>query len=577
MKKIESNNTSTPEHSLKFRVWPGIIIVLIQWFLRFIFPELVPGDNAVMIGVLGVALGGIALSAWWLFFSRVPLLDRWVAFVFIIVSLIIVSGFIDISIATANMGMMFTIYSIPVMCMAVVIWTLISRNSTRVMQRISLTITIIVASGFWLFLRTNGMTSDLHNDFDWRWRKTSEEKFLNQVSHESLTAPELNKTNANWPGFRGINRDGIIHGTRIKTDWIKYPPVILWRQQVGPGCSSFAVQDGLLYTQEQRGENEVVSCYNLLTGKPVWMHNDKARFWDSHAGAGPRGTPTYHNGRIYTFGATGILNALDALTGKTIWTRNAATDTHTKDSGWGFTSSPLIVDSLVIIAATGTLAAYDIYTGQPKWYGPNGAKGYSSPHFLNLQGTRQIVLMSDMGITSLDPQNGKLLWKYEWQTDDRILQPSVTSDSDLIVNGGLQSGLKRLSVKHEADRWQVKERWSTSDLKPYFNDFVINKDYAFGFNGRSLACIDNKTGKRMWQGGHYGGQILLLNDQELLLVLSEKGDLVLVSAKPDQYKEFSSFMAITGKTWNHPVLAGNILIVRNGEEMAAFKLPTENI
>jgi outer membrane protein assembly factor BamB len=409
---------------------------------------------------------------------------------------------------------------------------------------------------------------------------TPKEQFPAQAGDEPTALPpasEAKKAGVDWFGFRGPQRDGIVRGVRIATNWSASPAVELWRRPIGPGWSSFAVHGNLFYTQEQRGDDEVVSCYNLTTGQPVWIHRDAVRFFESNGGAGPRATPTISHSRLYTFGATGILNALDAGDGAVVWSRNVASDTGAKVPPWGFSSSPLVLDDLVIIAASGQLVAYDLATGELRWSGPAGTEGYSSPHLATIDGVAQILLMSGTGTTSVAPADGKVLWEYAWKGFP-IVQPALTPDGDILITASGGSGTRAIAVAHGPSGWTVEERWTSIGLKPYFNDFVVHNSHAFGFDGRILACIDLKDGTRKWKGGRYGnGQLVLLPDQDVLLVLSEEGKLALVRATPDQFTELARFPAIEGKTWNHPVLVGDVLLVRNGQEMAAFRLSLTSI
>jgi uncharacterized membrane protein YhaH (DUF805 family) len=572
-----------PNRKRQLRLWPGVVAVMLQWLVWFGVPMAAP--DATAFGAIGGLLGGLAVLVWWAFFSRAPQRERWGAVVLMIAAMAATPRILDQSIAKGMMGMTFVVYAIPVLSFALVAWAVASRRLADGPRRATMVAAILAACGLFVFLRTDGVTGDGRAQFAWRWTKSSEQQLLTRAGGEPSASPAspvalpsppaAARTGGDWPGFRGPHRDGIVTGVRIKTDWTTSPPVELWRRPVGPGWSSFAVRDGLLYTQEQRGDFEVVACYNAATGKPVWTHRDAARFWESNGGAGPRATPTLRDGRVYTFGATGILNALDAGNGAVVWTRNAASDTGAKVPGWGFSSSPLTVDDLVIVAVSGRLAAYDLATGNPRWRGPDGGDSYSSPHLLTIGGVAQVVLLSASGATSVAPADGSVLWKHSWP-GFAPLQPALTADGGVLIATGSAAGgigTRRLAVAHGPNRWTAEEVWTSTGLKPYFNDFVVHGGYAFGFDGGILACIDLQDGKRKWKGGRYGhGQLLLLADQDLLLVLSEEGELALVAAAPGQFTEIARFPAMEGKTWNHPVLAGDILLVRNGQEMVAFRL-----
>ncbi len=574
--------TDEPTRQKPLRLWPGVVIVTLMWLARYVVPIFVP--DALYFGVIGgVFGGGLAIVLWWVFFSRAPWPERLGTLVLMIIAAFATSFIIDESIATAMMGMMFPFYAIPILSLALVVGTVASRRLAIGPRRAVMVATILLACAGFTLLRTDGMTGNASHDFAWRWVETAEERLMAQASSEPTalaTSPAAVETEAEWPGFRGPNRDGVIPGVRIETDWSASPPIELWRRPVGPGVSSFAVRGNLFYTHEQRGDDEVVACYNVATGEPVWRHRDATRYWESHAGAGPRATPALSPaGRgVYTFGATGIVNALDARDGALVWSRNAVSDAKVKlppSSVWyGFSSSPLVVDDLVIVAARGKLVAYEIATGDPRWFGPDSGYGYSSPHLLTIDGVAQILLLNGPGVISVAPADGTLLWEHLWP-GTFILQPALTADDDVLICAGDSRaiGMRRITVAHGTDGWTTEERWTSDRLKPYFNDIVVHEGHAFGFDGSILACIDVEDGKRKWKGGRYGnGQLILLADQDLLLVLSERGELALVMATPDRFTELAWFPAIEGKTWNHPALVGDVLLVRNAQEMAAFRL-----
>ena len=602
------------------RLWPAVVIAIIQLIVMIGAPLVGLGDG-VAIGMLGGVAGALAIVLWWVLFSRARWFERVGAIVLMVVAVFAARAVAHESIVGAGQGMMIYFLPTPYLALALVAWAVATRHLQDGVRRASLVAAILLACAPFALIRTAGIKGGAGSEFHWRWTPTPEQLLLARASDEpgplppspatpssaapvevpkepetptakaaakpaaapappiaetiEAAAPAATETPAEWPGFRGPGRDSVIRGVRIETDWSKSPPVAIWRRPIGPGWSSFAVRGDLLYTQEQRGDDEIVSCYRLSTGEPVWRHRDAVRFYESNGGAGPRATPTLSRGRVYTLGATAVLNALDARSGKVVWSRNAATDTGRKIPEWGIASSPLVVDDIVVVAVSGTLAAYDLATGSPRWVGPQHGGSYSSPQLVTLDGVRQILVLSAPGAVSVSPADGKLLWEHTWE-GGAIVQPAITADGGVLINamsmmGGMAT--RRLAVTRGPGGWTAEERWTSNGLKPYFNDFVVHKGHAFGFDGSILACIDLEDGKRKWKGGRYGnGQLVLLADQDLLLVLSEDGELALVAATPDKFTELARFPALDAKTWNHPVLVGDVLLVRNGEEMAAFRL-----
>jgi len=601
------------------RLWPAVVIAIVQVLVMFGVPLVAP-DSGALIGMLGGVVGALAILVWWLLFSRAPWLERVGAIILMVAAVFATRAGAHASMVGAGQGMMIYFLPTPYLALALVAWAVTTRHLADGVRRAALVAAVFLACAPFDIIRTAGIKGGAGGEFHWRWTPTPEQLLLAKggdepkplppptavaaspgapaetaketpaaatasvtpaaataraAAEETPPASAAMDTPAEWPGFRGANRDSIIHGVQIKTDWSTSPPVEIWRRPIGPGWSSFAVHGDLLYTQEQRGDDEVVSCYRVSTGEPVWRHRDPIRFYESNGGAGPRATPTLSRGRVYTLGATALLNALDAATGKVVWSHNAATDTGRKTPEWGFTSSPLVVDDIVIVAVSGTLAAYDAATGKPRWVGPQHGGSYSSPQLATIDGVAQILLLSAPGVVSVSPADGKLLWEHTWE-GGAIVQPALMADGGILINamsamGGIAT--RRLAVARGTGGWTVEERWTSNGLKPYYSDFVVHKGHAYGFDGSILACIDLEDGKRKWKGGRYGtGQLVLLADQDVLLVTSEDGELALVKATPDQFTELARIPALNSKTWNHPVLIGDRLLVRNGEEMVAFRL-----
>ncbi|MBT4865968.1 MAG: PQQ-binding-like beta-propeller repeat protein [Planctomycetaceae bacterium] len=396
----------------------------------------------------------------------------------------------------------------------------------------------------------------------------------------------LEITDDDWPRFRGAQGDSIVRGVTIRTDWKENPPQPLWRHPVGPAWSSFTIADNLLFTQEQRGLEEVVVCYDALTGREIWLHENNERHSTLMGGTGPRATPTLYESRLYVMGATGILNCLDPLTGKVHWATNILEDAGADGKAaqnvqWGMAASPLVFDDVVVVNPGGdqgkSVIVYDRLTGQQKWASGKQPASYAGPILETIQGKRQLLIFDAIGTAGYDPQNGKELWRFAWSNSPKInvAQPIVRDESLVLISSGYGTGSALLEIENvSGDNWTVKPRWrKPGQFKLKFNDAVYKDGYLYGLDEGILACFEFKTGKKLWKRGRFGhGQLLLIDDADLLLILAEDGNIVLVPATPNGFRETARFQAIEGKTWNHPVLNRGRLYVRNFQEAACYDL-----
>ena len=555
------------------RLWPGVVIVALQLIFLHVPGWFAPASAVMFWGMMGsFTIGTLLVLIWWLFLSRARWSDRLGG-----LALLIMMHTAAVVLADPSAKWVALLPGIPWLCAVFVASLFFGRRTVTV-------VAVVVASLGWTLVRTHGVTGEMDNNYAWRWSATTEERFLASDASAVPSAPAASEVveTAAWPGFRGPHRDNVLSGVTIDPDWSQNPPKEIWRRPVGPGWSSFALAGDRLCTQEQRDEDEVVICYDAATGEPLWLHAYPARFWEAMGGAGPRATPTYHGGRLYTMGATGVLNSLDAATGEPVWTRNIAEDTGASLPNWGFASSPLVVDDLVVVHAAGApdgraMVAYDLATGEPRWSGEAGGGSYSSPHAVTIGGVRQIVMMTKEGVFGLRAETGDSLWTHEWPASfggERIIQPAVIDDGGGILIG-CDEGTRRITVSWNASgSWAANQEWTSQGLKPSYNDLVVHRSTAYGFDRSILAAIDLATGDRVWKGGRYGnGQMLLLPDQDLLLVVSERGELALVRATPERFEEVARFQALEGKTWNHPIVVDGNVYLRNAEEAAAYRLP----
>ena len=597
----------------RLRVWPALVLAVLMVVARFV-PEFLEGGYSRywIISVFGPFLCCVLLVIWWLAASRATWRER----VFGLLGLVAGLGVTLVAVHPTMRGPGTTYLTLPMGMVLFALGAAMLSGGRPVVRTGAAVLLAFAGFSYSMLLRNEGMTGDYVMETPWRWTRSAEERLLAR----SEAAPETRQdttvgTNATagaevfakaeWPAFRGADRSGRVSGLRIVTNWTAQAPRQVWKISVGPAWSSFAVAGKYLFTQEQRGPMEAVVCYDAETGREVWKQEVEARLEDPMGGPGPRATPTIamvasvtnsaasgsstasessagtNEAALFVMGSTGILMRVDPRTGEKIWQVNVnAMAKREKVPMWGFSASPLIVGSMVIVygggAAEKGLMAFDVATGALRWGAPAGADSYSSPQLNTIAGEELVLLLSNEGLVCVEPKTGKVRLNYAWKFNGyRALQPIVVGDV-VVLHSPMTPGTRAIRISKKDGELAAEELWTAGQLKPDFTDFVERGGFLYGIDGGFLTCVEVTTGKRQWKGGRYGkGQVLLLEDSGMLLVAAEDGRVVLVRAEPGEHAEVAAFKALEGKTWNHPVVVGDRLYVRNAQEAACYQLALE--
>ncbi len=389
----------------------------------------------------------------------------------------------------------------------------------------------------------------------------------------AVCAVALGQANsANWPQWRGPNRDGISKETGLLKQWPAEGPPLVWKAAgAGAGYSSFSIANGRLYTMGLRGEREFVVAFDVATGKEAWATPNGSAFRNDR-GDGPRGTPTVDGDRVYALGGSGDLSVFDARTGRVIWTKNILREFGGRNITWGISESPLIVGDKLLVNPGGpgaSVVALNKSDGSLIWKSQSDRAGYSSAIPIQVNGGTQVVFFTHQRAVGLDLNDGHLLWEYARPANDvaNAATPIARANRVFISSDyGTGGGVVEITAEGKA-----QEIWFTKDMRNHHSSSVLVGDHLYGFSSAILTAMKFDTGEIAWKDRSVGKGSLVYADGRLYC-FSENGVMGLVEATPAGYVEKGRFRIEQGSlpTWTHPVVAGGRLYLRDQDTIYAY-------
>jgi outer membrane protein assembly factor BamB len=389
---------------------------------------------------------------------------------------------------------------------------------------------------------------------------------------------DAQRATTDWVQWRGPNRDGALPSFAVPATW---PETLTlgWKVEVGLGYATPLLVGNRVFVFSRRGENEVLAALDAATGKEVWQASYAAPYTLVKAamphGMGPKATPVHADGKVFTFGISGILSAFDANSGKRLWQKPAPEVGPT----FSTSQSPLVDRGLLIVHVgghnKGALTAFDVNTGIARWQWTGDGPGYGSPIIAEFGGVRQVVTFTQQNLVGVSAETGELLWQRQFKTPNEInaLTP-LTYGGTLIVSGQDQ-GVQALRIVRKGDQWSVEDAWRNDDMWFRLSNGVVVRDAVFGLatqNSGHYFFVDVKTGKTLWQGEpRAAANAAILKSGDLLFVLEDDGELVIGSgANPTGFVPTRRYKVADQATWAQPAISGNRVFVKDLTTLALW-------
>ena len=371
---------------------------------------------------------------------------------------------------------------------------------------------------------------------------------------------------ADWPNWRGPNHDGVSSETGWVANWPKEGPTVVWKASIGTGFSSIAVGNGRAYAMGNINDNDILYCFDAATGKEIWKKSYPCPLYAKNHEGGPSATPTIDGEAIYTFSNDGDIIRFKAESGEIVWHKNLNKEFGFKHPTWYFAGSPLVIDELVILNAGTQGVALKKADGSIAWQSEKGVPGYATGVPFTINGQKCVAMMVSREIVCFNPTTGEVIWRYPWITEYNInaAEPIIVGDT-VFITSGYNHGCVLLKI----DGNNVTELWQNKNMSNQINSSVLWEGYIYGFNGQvnggaKLTCINFETGEAKWSQGGLGTGSLTVADGKLI-ILGERGKLVIAEASPDGFKELASAQILKGKCWTVPVLANGRIYARNAD------------